>query len=333
MPIDFSLPEIQFACRAVSQASALAQQVRSDPGMHPITKNDRSPVTVGDFAGQALIGHLLSKSFPEDSLVAEECSDVLRTEALRPVLEKVTDYVRHFAKGTTPEEILNWIDRGGGKPSQRFWTLDPIDGTRGFLRGEQYVIALALIVEGQVQLGVLGCPHLTGEGKVCDQGEGSLYVAARGQGAWSSSLKEPFKFQPLKVSACKDPKQMRVLHSVEKSYMDDGTTEALMKGLATTQAPLAMDSQAKYAVLAAGAAELLFYLLPPAKPHYRMKIWDVAPGSIVVEEAGGRVSDLEGRPLDFGAGLTLAKNPGILVTNGHLHARVLQVLNQISQKQ
>jgi 3'(2'), 5'-bisphosphate nucleotidase len=56
----------------------------------------------------------------------------------------------------TAEQVCNWIDHNRVDPGRCFWTLDPIDGTKGFLRGEQYVVALALVVDGQVQIGVLG---------------------------------------------------------------------------------------------------------------------------------------------------------------------------------
>ncbi len=84
-----------------------------------------------------------------------------------------------------------------------------------------------------------------------------------------------------------------------------------------------MDSQAKYAVLAAGEGDVLLRLISPSRPDYREKIWDQAAGSIVIEEAGGRITDLDGKPLDFSHGRTLAKNRGILATNGHLHDAVL----------
>ena len=60
----------------------------------------------------------------------------------------------------TPEAIAAWIDKGNGNIAPRYWTLDPIDGTKGFIRGDQYAIALALIEQGQVKVGVLGCPSL-----------------------------------------------------------------------------------------------------------------------------------------------------------------------------
>jgi len=90
-----------------------------------------------------------------------------------------------------------------------------------------------------------------------------------------------------------------------------------------------MDSQAKYAVLAAGAGELLFRLLSAAKPDYRERIWDQAAGSIVVEEAGGKVTDLDGKTLDFSRGRTLAANRGVVASNGLLHDAALAALAQV----
>ena len=90
-----------------------------------------------------------------------------------------------------------------------------------------------------------------------------------------------------------------------------------------------MDSQAKYAVLAAGAGDILVRLISPARPDYRERIWDQAAGMIVVTEAGGRVTDLDGKSLDFSHGRTLAKNRGVLATNGHLHETVLAGLRAI----
>jgi 3'(2'), 5'-bisphosphate nucleotidase len=90
-----------------------------------------------------------------------------------------------------------------------------------------------------------------------------------------------------------------------------------------------MDSQAKYVVLAAGAGDVLLRLISPSRPDYREKIWDQAAGSIVVTESGGRITDLDGKPLDFSQGRTLAQNRGILATNGHLHEAILAGLRKI----
>lgn len=64
------------------------------------------------------------------------------------------------------------------------WTVDPIDGTKGFLRRDQYAICLALIIDGHVQLGVMGCPNLLVDYKEKEGERGCLFVAVRGQGAF-----------------------------------------------------------------------------------------------------------------------------------------------------
>jgi 3'(2'), 5'-bisphosphate nucleotidase len=120
-----------------------------------------------------------------------------------------------------------------------------------------------------------------------------------------------------------------VLRSFEKSHTDASGIDQLAANLGISAEPVAMDSQAKYAVLAAGGAEILLRLLSPSRPDYREKIWDQAAGSLVVEEAGGRVTDLDGKPLDFSQGRTLAGNRGIVATNGKLHDAVLQALRAI----
>jgi 3'(2'), 5'-bisphosphate nucleotidase len=133
----------------------------------------------------------------------------------------------------------------------------------------------------------------------------------------------------LHVSQVHEPEYARMLRSVEKSHTDTGGIAELATELSITAEPVPMDSQAKYAVLAAGGGEILLRLLSPSRPDYREMIWDQAAGSIVIEEAGGRITDLDGKDLDFSRGRTLAANRGVLATNGHLHDVVLNGLRAI----
>jgi 3'(2'), 5'-bisphosphate nucleotidase len=87
-----------------------------------------------------------------------------------------------------------------------------------------------------------------------------------------------------------------------------------------------MDSQAKHALIAAGAADLLIRV--PASKTYRDKIWDQAAGSLLIEEAGGRVTDLNGVPLEFGVGRLLSGNEGVIASNGHLHDAVIEAIQR-----
>jgi 3'(2'), 5'-bisphosphate nucleotidase len=105
--------------------------------------------------------------------------------------------------------------------------------------------------------------------------------------------------------------------------------EALLSGLGINTPPLLMDSQAKYLTLAAGTGDLIFRLISPDRPDYREWIWDQAAGSLLVTEAGGRVSDLAGAGLDFSRGRRLVGNRGVLASNGRLHPAALQALQRV----
>lgn len=327
--IDANTPEVKFALYAVRQACQVVQQVQAELVDASLTKDDRSPVTVADFASQALVARLLEETFPNDLLVAEEDSTALRGSQNGVLLEQVTGFVRRYSNGITPDHVCAWIDRGGSSPNGRYWVLDPIDGTKGFLRGDQYAVALALVANGQVQLGVLGCPNLCDAFRPDLGGPGSLVVAQRGQGTWTTPLAAPGDFERLRVSRRDNPAEARLLRSFESGHTNVSQIDEFAAALGIQADPVAMDSQAKYAVLAAGKGDLLLRLLSSSKPNYKEKIWDQAAGSLVVEEAGGRISDLSGKPLDFSAGRSLENNRGILASNGLLHNAALQALRTI----
>jgi 3'(2'), 5'-bisphosphate nucleotidase len=329
MMLDLNYPEIQFAIEAVRQAALLVRRVRAEMVSPALTKDDRSPVTVADFASQALVGYLLEQAFPQAAMVAEEDSQALRQPEAAATLDQVTHFVKIAAPHATPQSVCRWIDQGRADSAARFWTLDPIDGTKGFLRGDQYAVALALVVDGQVQIGVLGCPNLTSARQPDLNGPGCLAVAARGQGSWTTSLAEPGQYERLSASGQTDPRQARILRSFESGHTDADKITDLGRALGVQAEAVRMDSQAKYALLAAGQGELLLRLLSPSKPDYREKIWDQAAGSLVLEQAGGRISDLDGRPLDFTTGRSLTHNRGLLASNGLLHAAALHALRQV----
>jgi 3'(2'), 5'-bisphosphate nucleotidase len=323
---DIHNPEIRFALNAVRGAALLVRRIQMELVVSALEKADRSPVTVADYASQALVASLLTESFPEDALVAEEDSSTLQGT---PLLEQVTEYVRRDQPAATPSSVCAWIDRGSSAPASRFWTLDPIDGTKGFLRGDQYAVALSLVENGVVQIGVLGCPNLRDGYRPDHGGEGSLAIAVRGQGSWVASLISPRIYDRLHASRRTDPSTARLLRSFESGHTNPGKIDALAGALGITASALAMDSQAKYCLLAAGKADLMLRMLSPSHPDYREKIWDQAAGLLIIEEAGGKVTDLEGKPLDFSTGRTLENNRGVLASNGLLHPAVMQALRQV----
>ena len=87
-----------------------------------------------------------------------------------------------------------------------------------------------------------------------------------------------------------------------------------------------MDSQAKYGILARGEVALYLRVPSPSESGYKEKIWDHAAGTIIAEEAGGRVTDVLGQPLDFSCGIKMVKNRGVVVSNAILHDVVLKAL-------
>ena len=312
--------EKEIAVDVVRKAVRLCQQVQSEMvGTDSIEKADRSPVTVADFGSQALICHAIGDAFPEDIIVAEEDSQALQKDT--SLLERVVNYVnRYTATGAhNRQTVCDWIDRGLGEVSQRFWTLDPIDGTKGFLRGDQYAIALALIVDGEVKLGVLGCPNLPQNLGDAQAERGCLFVAVQGQGTQMLPLNTDIS-QRIHVSQTPH----RFAESVESAHSDQDAHLEIARELGITEPPIRMDSQVKYGLVARGDASVYLRLPNPATPDYRECIWDHAAGMIVVEEAGGKVTDTKGRELDFLQGRRMTGNRGIVATNGELHPRVLE---------
>jgi 3'(2'), 5'-bisphosphate nucleotidase len=285
---------------------------------------------VADFASQALIAKALGGAYPADPLVGEEDSSTLRQAQGGDALEQVAQFVSRFTGQTSPEAVCDWIDRGAGNPAQRFWTLDPIDGTKGFLRGDQYAVALALILDGQVEIGVLGCPNLDPGRRSNLGGAGTLAVAVRGEGAWIAPLDDDApKFRRIQVSETMNPAQARVLRSFESGHTNVDQVSDFSVELGVEVEPVRLDSQAKYVLLALGEGEVYLRLLSPKQPNYREKIWDQAAGSVLVEEAGGKVTDLNGKELDFTAGRMLHNNRGILASNSRLHKDALRALEFI----
>ena len=314
----------QTAIDAVMKAMRLCEQVQSEMvSTDAIQKTDRSPVTVADFGSQALICKAIGEAFPDNPIVAEESAQALKENA--SLLERVTGYVNQFCEdAVSAETVCEWIDRGSGEVGPSFWTLDPIDGTKGFLRHDQYAVALAHIVEGIVQLGVLGCPNLPHQLNNKDAERGCLFVAIRGEGTRLYTKTGDF-IEQVHVSESVHC----FAESVESTHGDSDAHSNIANALGITASPVRMDSQAKYGIVSRGEASLYIRLPNPTFPDYRECIWDHAAGLIVVEEAGGTVTDANGTPLSFLTGKRMHENRGIVATNGKLHQHVLKALSNL----
>ncbi|KAH7298630.1 hypothetical protein KP509_25G052000 [Ceratopteris richardii] len=262
-------------------------------------------------------------------MVAEEDADDLRKDDGLDMLLRITDLVNNaiIDEGLesspilTKENVLEAIDRGRsqGGPVGRHWVLDPIDGTKGFLRGDQYAVALALLDEGEVVLGVLACPNLplAGVSLQTSSGEpvGCLFSATRGGGTMMQSLNDSFAPKQVYVSDVDHPALACFCESFESAHSRQTLTDQIAKIMGVQAPPIRIDSQAKYGAMARGDAVIYMRF-----PHvgYREKIWDHAAGCIVIEEAGGVVRDAAGKRLDFSKGRYLDVEHGILATNPKL---------------
>lgn len=321
--------ELKAAVEAVHKASKLCIRVQSSlVSEETVRKKDDSPVTVADFGAQAVICHELMKAFPDIPIVAEEDSSELRAEGGKALAARVLEYASEVFPGMDEASLIAAIDSGdyGGGESGRFWTLDPIDGTKGFLRGEQYAVALALVEDGQVVIGVLGCPSLSLDLNNPESQTGCILTAVRGEGSSMRPLEHNTP-KHIAVSDIDDPKHAPFCESVESSHSSHGDSARIAELLGVKAPPIRIDSQCKYAVLARGDASI--YLRLPTKKDYVEKIWDHAAGSIIVEEAGGIVTDVNGKTLDFSLGRTLSGNKGILGTNGLIHEKVLATVAEV----
>ena len=292
------------------------------------TKSDRSPVTIADLAIQAVVAERLAEAFPHDSLIAEEDAGLLRADP--NLASQVVDAVRQIVPDATVGRVVARIGDAGSGPRSRFWTLDPIDGTKGFLHGRQYVIALALVVDGAVQMSVIGCPRLsfvhTDAGVTIGElpAHGGMAIAVRGHGAWWSAAGED-ACRRLAVSTRRDVSFARVVQSFDQRHGDPERFARVLRCLGDVE-PLLMDSQAKHVTVAAGVNDLLMRFPPDAGFHDA--VWDQAAGALLIEEAGGCVTDLAGQPLDFTGGRRLLRNTGMLASNGLLHRAALEAVQR-----
>ena len=317
--------EKMIAMAAVREASDLCINVQQSLMGDSISKADKSPVTIADFGSQALVCSRIRRAYPGDPIIAEETSAALRTDENDSERNQMIHQVRLLRPDASAADILDWIDYGGHKKqSDRFWTLDPIDGTKGFLRGDQYAVALALIVDGEVVVAALACPNLVLN--TAPDCKGVLAVAVKGEGTELYQLGNMSPIGKAQVSSTAEPSEVRFSASVESAHTSHSDAQRIARILGIEGKSVRLDSQAKYVVVAAGDAEI--YMRLPSSRRYVENIWDHAGGMLIVEEAGGKVTDINGLPLSFKHGYLLESNQGVIVSNSILHKPLLNAIQK-----
>ena len=221
------------------------------------TKPDLTPVTEADRATERALRSAIEEARPGDAVLGEEY-------------------------GTTGA-------------SHREWVLDPIDGTKNFVRGAPvWATLVALRENGVVTTGVVSAPAL-----------GRRWWAARGRGAFADG-------SPISVSRVSEIGDAFLSYSSLTGWEAMGRLDAFVDLTRRVWRTRAFGDFWSYMLVAEGAVDLA------AEPE--VSLWDLAALQVIVEEAGGRFTDLEGRPrADGGSAVT---------TNGLLHDAVLDVIGR-----
>ena len=349
--------ELAVALGAVQDAAKLSKIVLADHDKGTIKKDDLSPVTVGDFAIQALLTATFHHAFPADKFIGEESADELRgnPELLNRVYE-LAERVRADGEScpTTkaPEsrgellEMIDWCGHGmpGGADAGRVWVFDPIDGTKTFVRGEIYAINIALLEGGKPVLGVVGCPLLSKDAtapvfdnSIDPTGQGCILFAIKDHGTYVRRLFGlPLEVTPQRLERHADKvTTIQDLRSVSTLILETGISPIHRAVTEQLGVPFpgcdVFGSVPRCAVLALGLANLLVWVYK-IRSHYS-KIWDYAGSMLLFEEVGGKITDVDGKDIDFSAGRKLTNNFGYLAAPRAVHAMVLKKLQEVIREQ
>jgi histidinol-phosphatase len=225
-------------------------------GFEVSIKADHTPVTQADREAERAIKAILGRAFPEWGFLGEEFGEE-------------------------------------GAQETR-WIIDPIDGTRNFVRGiPVWAVLIALEERGEVTTGAVLNPV-----------SGDLFTARKGEGAFANG-------RPIQVSSRARMDEALVLHSSLRLLRGEGWWDGFLRLVDASSSTRGFGDYYGYGLVAEGKAEV--YVEVDLKP------WDIAPVKILVEEAGGRLTDFSGRPTIY--------DGRVVATNGRLHDQALQLLN------
>lgn len=314
---------------AAARAAAAAIASVGDPAALAagavMDKGAAGPATVADLAGQvAAIRALRTAEGPRCRIMAEESLEEVDRLGGEALLEQVVRALAVAGLALSRSEVRDTLALGidAGGTDGECWAIDPLDGTKGYLRGGQFAIAVGLLRDGVPVAGAVAAPRLAAHGT--DAGTGVVFLAAAGQGAWQEPLGAVGDARaPIRARAWSRGDAVRLGGSVERAHSASDALEATAAALGSVM-PVRVDSQAKYALVARGDADA--YVRRSPSPGYRECAWDHVAGALVAREAGCTVTDVHGRPMDFGGGRRLAASEGVLCAAPGLHAALLAAL-------
>ncbi|KAL7920616.1 carbohydrate phosphatase [Trichoderma austrokoningii] len=349
--------EIDTALGALLQATKLSQLIVLSQDKGTITKDDLSPVTIADFAVQALLIASFKEAFPNDTFVGEEDATELRSNDA--LMTRVWDLLNTIAQDEytlqgacklphSKEHMCDLIDQAGssspgGPGTGRVWVFDPIDGTKTFVRGQMYAINIGLIVDGKQTFGAQGCPNLTLSHKghlrnesADPNGYGCLLFAIKDHGAYYRYLDKRHKelkstiFQIPPNFAGNHPGFITCTGLVDSAL--DGVHDVVAQRLGfeypgSDVVPWVV----RWAALALSIGSVTVWVYK-RRDRYA-KVWDHAGAILLFEETGGKVTDVHGKEIDFSAGRKLSNNFGFVAAPAATHAKVLGIVQDVLKEQ
>ncbi|MBY8990088.1 MAG: hypothetical protein KGD58_04975 [Candidatus Lokiarchaeota archaeon] len=297
--------ELTLAVNLVKKATEITEWFRSK-GFKSFLKADQSPVTLADFASQIFIVSELQNHFSDDQIIAEE-------ENLTYFGKKAENSVKQCFNELNIEGINNVKDyiEYRGKSSKRQWTVDPIDGTIGFQKGLFYAVGVGLMVNSVPKACAIATPNYHGK---------SLAIFSAEQGYGTHVSYDTNNFIPTKVSQINKLNDFRFCHSL---HYDKPWIIKFARNIGIINF-IQVDSMVKFAMVADGTADL--YIKPINLE--RSFTWDFLPGDLIVREAGGKVTDIDGTPLRYKESKSIFTKPGIISSNGLLHKEILRQIKE-----
>lgn len=262
--------ELPVAAKLALEAGDIAMRYHGED-ISVDLKLDDEPVTVADHECSAHIVAGLRKAFPDDVVISEEVADDARRLS-----------------------------------AERVWYVDPIDGTKDFIRGQNgYCVMIGLTIEAVPTVGTVYQPN-----------SGALLFAAKNAGGW---LHREGSCRRLSTSDRTRPEDARYLRSKSRIPADwDRIASELGLARGETIASIGL----RLCTIALGASDLY------VNPYTKSSSWDTCGPQVILEEAGGTLTDMHGLPLRYDD-VSCKHRRGVVASNGHMHDSVIQKFSEL----
>lgn len=296
--------EYKLAINLVKKAYKIPEWFK-EKGFKSFEKKDQSPVTLADLATQIYIISEIKNFFPEDKIIAEEEGSFINLKTEKVISECFSDLDIDI---NNLHEMINY----SGSETNREWSVDPIDGTQGYIKGLSYAIGIGFMVDSDPKIGAISVPNYNEEGL-------AIFYAIKNSGAYASYGGREFK--KIKVStqvSLKDSVLCISLH-YNKPWVLEFSKQVGIDKL------IRIDSMLKFCKIADASADL--YIKPIDLEHSFS--WDFLPGDLIVREAGGKVTDSNNKPIWFEGNALRWSEPAVIASNGIIHDKVVNHLKKL----